>query len=236
MFHKILPAVALVSILTLTNWAHADFVPVYSSLPYSQKTIGISDTLGELTLQQIFDSNGFTINGSTIDVTTDQSSVLRFITYDQAASSYFSVTLVDSQYTDPAHVYYLTDSNKVTPFYTEILDTSVDPNGTIKNFSVSPVGHLFPGQLYKTLQLLFDDDGGIPGRDYLDVSTLIFETDQGFVYAADFGSYHPTIGNPQDFDYNDAVALLSVPEPTSAALLIGCCGMLLVRSRRRPVF
>lgn len=233
MLRKLLPVIMLFSILGLTNWAQANFMPNYYSVPYTQKTIGISDTSGEQTLQQIFDSNGFTFNGHALDVTTDQAPIAGFITYDQTASSYYSVKLIDSQYTGPAHVYFLTDSNKVTTFYQEIFDTTFDANGTVKNYGVFPVGHLFPGQLYKSLKLLFDDDGGIPGRDYLNVSTLIYETDQGFVYAADFGSYHPTIGSPQDFDYNDAVALLNVPEPTSVALLLGCGMMLLARPRRR---
>ncbi len=197
-----------------------------------QKTIGTSDTSGELTLQEILNNNGYTINGNPIDVTADQAGYKTFSS-TQTTPKYYGAQLIDSYYTQPISVIYVRDSNKYNFYYETMFDTSVDSNGDTFNFSLPGVGTYY-GETYLWFQFVFDDDGNLySGLDDNSYDYLTFNTDQGYIIAGDFGYASTSAGAPRDSDFNDMVFQLNVPEPTSACLLLGCCAMLVARPRKR---
>jgi hypothetical protein len=211
------------------TWAQASLMPAYGGT-YTQKTIGSSDVSGELTLQQILDANGYTINNHAIDVTTDQAGFKSFITYTPEPS-FTSTTLIGSYYTEPLTAFYYRDSNKVDIYYTAMFNTGVNANGDIFNFGLPGVGGI-DGELYKTLKFYIGNGDTLKG-EFTTNHFLVFDTDQGYVFAGDIDQYSSTLGTPSDYDYNDIVFQFNVPEPASAMVLLMGGAVLLVRPRRR---
>jgi hypothetical protein len=184
--------------------------------------------------EEILNNNGYTINGNPIDVTTDQAGYKTFGS-TETYSTHYSAQLIDSYYTQPISVIYVRDSNKYNFYYETMLDTSVDSNGDTFGFSLPGVGTYY-GETSVWFQFVFDDDGNLySGLDDNAYDYLIFNTDQGYIVAGDFGYSTSSVGAARDSDFNDMVFQLNIPEPTSACLLLGCCSMLVARPKRRRI-
>jgi hypothetical protein len=195
--------------------------------------IGTSYGASELSVSQILNNYGFTIGGSAVNTTTNQTQTQTFQVTGGSAD--FTMTLLDTYaaYDNDVYVWTTTDGssfNEQLAFTNNIdaLGTSFDftvADGDYFGFLIHADGNNPP--VYNTANALSSD-----GLDH----ALVFSTDQGTVVAFEDLPYKHTTGLLGDQDYNDVVfsfTTSTVPEPASAGLLILGAAMLMGRPKRR---
>lgn len=196
--------------------------------------IGSSYNSSELSVSTILNNYGFSIGGSNVNTTTNQTQIQAYQVTGGSAD--FTMTLLDSYAAFDNDVYAWTyDGSNIN--YELAFTNNVDPNGTTFDFTVAD-GDYFGFSIYadgnnppeySTVTAMND---GPAGKDH----ALIFETDQGIVVAFEDLPYSHSTHLLGDQDYNDVVFSVTgsaVPEPASAALLFIGSAMLLGRPKRR---
>lgn len=234
MISKLIKTTAVAALLFLGSTAatQAATVTPYTFGDAGSDYVGSSFGVSELSVSTILNNYGYTLGGSPINTTTDQTQIQAFQVTGGSAD--FAIELLATYADYDNDVYVFTGTNPGNLIYTKAFTNNIDPIGTTFNFSVAD-GDYFGFTIhangnnppsYSTVNALSTD-----GLDH----ALIFNTDQnGYVVAFEDLAYNGNTGLLGDQDYNDVVfSLTTVPEPASAGLLLLGAGMLLGRPKRR---
>ena len=191
-------------------------------------------------LQSVADSYGFTVGGSALNTTTDQTQWQAFTITGGAANVSFEYLGSSASYNNQLGVFYAPISNPTDITYMHAFTNNLDPIGTTVTLTVDEdsifgfyVNVNSGSQQFYTTNDLNEDNKGSLVTDHF----LIFDTDQGLLVGLEDIAYNKNTGKLGDQDYNDVifnVKVSGVPEPASAALLILGGALLLGRPSRKP--
>lgn len=209
---------------TLNSFTFGDTGPDY---------VGASYSASELSVSTILNNYGYTLGGSAIDTSADQTQIQAFQVTGGSAD--FSIELLATYADYDNDVYVFSGTSPSSLNFQKAFTNNVDPIGTSFDFTIA-AGDYFGFVIhangnnppsYSTVNSMSTD-----GLDH----ALIFNTDQGYVVAFEDLALVPSSGKLGDQDYNDVVFSLTgstIPEPASAGLLLLGAGMLLGRPKRR---
>ena len=235
MISKLIKTTAVAALLFLgtTSATQAASITPYTFGDTGPDYIGASYGASELSVSTILNNYGYTLGGSAIDTSADQTQIQAFQVTGGSAD--FSIQLLAeyASYSNDVYVFSGTTASNLTFEYA--FTNNTDPIGTSFDFTVAD-GDYFGFVIhangsnppsYSTVNSLSSD-----GLDH----PLIFETDQDAYVVAFEDLPKANNGLLGDQDYNDVVFSLTgnaIPEPASAGLLLLGAGMLLGRPKRR---
>ncbi|HAI12634.1 MAG TPA: hypothetical protein DCM28_13080 [Phycisphaerales bacterium] len=236
MFSKLIKTTTVAALMFLGTTAatQAASITPYTFSDTGPDYVGASYGASELSVSTILNNYGYTLGGSAIDTTADQTQIQAFQVTGGSAD--FSIELLATYASYNNDVYVFSGNTPSTLSFQKAFTNNVDPIGTSFDFTVAEndyFGFVIHADgnnppSYSTVNSLSTD-----GLDH----ALIFNTDQSaYVVAFEDLAYKSSTNTLGDQDYNDVVFSLTgsaIPEPASAGLLLLGAGMLLGRPKRR---